>query len=540
MPLTIQQFKQEYPEYRNVPDNVLVNTLHRKFYSEVPYNEFTAKIGYVAETMAPEDINIRQDPDRYKTGTNLLTQKPTITDTVSGEIKEIGLPDEQPIQQMSVFGQRIPIDPSMMTEAGPIPDISLEKRFPMPPDTPTRRPQPLGAEDLLKERIRKSATDADRLNAARELSVLRAKMREGVKSVSPEDVRPELVGEGEYISTGRPIPHEKITAYAPYLTIAALKGVLDPILPALKATGMNTDEVLDTAIEYWKKMAGDVTFPDVGFGRDKKGDLVFQKRQGSIKNIAGETAGLGGFVLGPLKTAGTAAGAVVQKFGQGARPFFQHILRGMITGALVGKGEKEETLHNMALFGVIEPMAYGIGKTTDLIKEMRKTKAWIKSGPKERGLMIQSLEETLAKNPNITEGEILKRWNNPLWRKQALERRIKPPEEPPTAAEGGAPVVSPEPPPSKPPAPEAAAAPIETGETIAKDLGVRYLGAKPPGSSIETTTINPETLKGIKIETQIRIAENNEIVRAEIDASEAYLNAQSRKELYQKILDCIR
>jgi hypothetical protein len=48
---------------------------------------------------------------------------------------------------------------------------------------------------------------------------------------------------------------------------------------------------------------------------------------------------------------------------------------------------------------------------------------WRSLNVKERGLAVQTLDETIAKNPEMTEGEILRQWDNPEWRKQAFERR---------------------------------------------------------------------------------------------------------------------
>ena len=56
-----------------------------------------------------------------------------------------------------------------------------------------------------------------------------------------------------------------------------------------------------------------------------------------------------------------------------------------------------------------------------------KAPNWIRRlSNKDRGLALQSLEETIAKNPNMSEAEVLRTWNNPTWREQALAKRIKP------------------------------------------------------------------------------------------------------------------
>ncbi len=51
------------------------------------------------------------------------------------------------------------------------------------------------------------------------------------------------------------------------------------------------------------------------------------------------------------------------------------------------------------------------------------TALWRQIGSKERALVVQSLEETIKRNPDMTEGEILKRWNNPTFYEEAMTRR---------------------------------------------------------------------------------------------------------------------
>lgn len=43
---TLQDIRAKYPQYENVPDDVLADRLHAKFYSDMPKGKFNAKIGY--------------------------------------------------------------------------------------------------------------------------------------------------------------------------------------------------------------------------------------------------------------------------------------------------------------------------------------------------------------------------------------------------------------------------------------------------------------------------------------------------------------
>lgn len=42
----LQEIRQQYPEYQDVPDAVLAEKLHAKFYSDMPYKDYLNKIGY--------------------------------------------------------------------------------------------------------------------------------------------------------------------------------------------------------------------------------------------------------------------------------------------------------------------------------------------------------------------------------------------------------------------------------------------------------------------------------------------------------------
>jgi len=43
---TLSEIRQQYPQYQDVPDVQLAKALHSKFYSDIPYAEFTKKLGF--------------------------------------------------------------------------------------------------------------------------------------------------------------------------------------------------------------------------------------------------------------------------------------------------------------------------------------------------------------------------------------------------------------------------------------------------------------------------------------------------------------
>ena len=217
----------------------------------------------------------------------------------------------------------------------------------------------------------------------------------------------------------------EILSLVPFTTLSALYGVTKPLLAPLEGTFADSNKLLKNAIEYWReKSTKGPDIPNFGVGFDEKGSIEFQSREPiSSREMLGATAEGLGFIGGPVSVAGKAAGLVVPKIASKARPLYQHILKGMITGGLVGEGKEEETLENMALFGVFEPVAFAIGKISEVPRIIKESTPWRSMTIKERGLTLKSLDDMIQAG-EFSEAEILRRWNNPTWRKDALERRM--------------------------------------------------------------------------------------------------------------------
>lgn len=49
---TISEIRQQYPQYQDMSDDQLADALHRKFYADMPRDQFNAKIGYAAQAPA--------------------------------------------------------------------------------------------------------------------------------------------------------------------------------------------------------------------------------------------------------------------------------------------------------------------------------------------------------------------------------------------------------------------------------------------------------------------------------------------------------
>ena len=58
MAITIQEVRQKYPEYKDLSDKQLADSLHQKFYSDIPLNNFYNQIGLsTSQTAQPEDLS---------------------------------------------------------------------------------------------------------------------------------------------------------------------------------------------------------------------------------------------------------------------------------------------------------------------------------------------------------------------------------------------------------------------------------------------------------------------------------------------------
>jgi len=260
---------------------------------------------------------------------------------------------------------------------------------------------------------------------------------------------PELENEDrpveETASSGFSDRAKSVLANIPYSALKAVQGVTKPLLAPLEGTNFDSNKLLAESVDWWRnKAAPGPGIPNFGVGLDKEGSLEFQKRPSiPIRDIAGETAGAAGFVAGPLGVASRAAGLVTAKLASKARPFYQSIAKGMITGGLVGEGKKTQTLESMALFGVFEPLAYGLGKVSRVPQAIKASAVWRKLSVKEKGSVIQTLDQSVqqsAKHVELLkrngaqpylvdsyiksiENKLLKDFSNPTWREEALSRR---------------------------------------------------------------------------------------------------------------------
>ena len=64
--MDINTIREKYPQYSDLSDEALVNGLHKKYYSDIPVNEFYGKVGFKSETAEPKGTVTLEQPNLYK------------------------------------------------------------------------------------------------------------------------------------------------------------------------------------------------------------------------------------------------------------------------------------------------------------------------------------------------------------------------------------------------------------------------------------------------------------------------------------------
>ena len=434
--MSLADYRAKFPQYNDIPDAQLVEGLYKKYGEALRPEEFAAKLGY-DPSKQPPDFGVLGETNaeaNIKLQNHIENERKAGYD-LAGYIKKYGIPDQSKGQHLTdefKLPHHITFSTDSKYSNNETPGgvwKQIEGKWHYAPSDYVLSQHP--AEELLnyfKTREPDSVLDLPISAKGAEVGNL---SRFGPQPLIEQPTKGFVKG---------------AAASVPYLAINALKGALEPVLEPLKSLGFDTKKVLDTAIEYYNKQIPEgANIPNVGVGvkggdtgnvwKDLKNIEVQKRPSVPLKEIAGATAQGLGFVALPVKAASTAAGAVTAKLEPYARPFFRSVARGMITGALLGEGEKDKTLETAALFGIFE----GLPHLTEIPKLVQDSTWYRQRTIKERGLVIQSLDDAIAANPDMTEGQLLRKYNNPEWRKQALAKRMEPLKQEVPVEQGGKP-----------------------------------------------------------------------------------------------------
>jgi hypothetical protein len=89
---SLQEIRQQYPQYQDMPDDVLADKLHQKFYSDMPRDEFNAKVGLVAQPPQAAQSKIGVGEDIARSALTGLGEGATQTVGLLGDVQ--GLADQ--------------------------------------------------------------------------------------------------------------------------------------------------------------------------------------------------------------------------------------------------------------------------------------------------------------------------------------------------------------------------------------------------------------------------------------------------------------
>ncbi|MDY7001058.1 MAG: hypothetical protein SVS15_04660, partial [Thermodesulfobacteriota bacterium] len=249
-----------------------------------------------------------------------------------------------------------------------------------------------------------------------------------------------LAGDAErgWASEGEVTPEQKIAldkikeyaALGMHLGTEVVAGLVQPWLAPLQGTGFDTNAELAKWSKYFKEHAGEAQayYPDIVLrketepGKDVPGrldipftDLNIGVEKRPVMDLAGETARGLGFVAGPVRVAGKAAGLVTEAALPAATPgIAKAVARGAGTGALLGEGDPEKTAETAITFALFDLFGHVLPKAGKAVKsvpeKISKSNWWRELTIKERGLVVQEIGQQIQgmREAGKTDGEILR------------------------------------------------------------------------------------------------------------------------------------
>jgi hypothetical protein len=84
--LSLQQFRQQYPQYNDLPDEKLVPAMHQRFYPDMPYDKFTDQIGH----STPRGVGDAALGAAETVGSGITNILPSVINAVSDLVHRIG------------------------------------------------------------------------------------------------------------------------------------------------------------------------------------------------------------------------------------------------------------------------------------------------------------------------------------------------------------------------------------------------------------------------------------------------------------------
>jgi hypothetical protein len=153
---TLSEIRQQYPQYKDMPDADLAGALHSKFYSDIPRADFDKQIGFSGK-VSISDVGAQAWQDVKKFGTNLVGSLKTLPQRAGENAVQYGQTGEyDPAPMMEAAGLATPVNPAVRMGDRAIPGVARAVRGDKPVHT---APQLVAEADKNYSRARTSGVE---------------------------------------------------------------------------------------------------------------------------------------------------------------------------------------------------------------------------------------------------------------------------------------------------------------------------------------------------------------------------------------------
>ena len=111
--MQLSEFRQKYPQYNDLNDEVLTNKLHKKYYPDISYDDFSAQIGYapVVENAGGDKLAANELTQAFTPPIELIN--PTFKQNANNLQSAINNPPKLPEQEtIEILGESLPVNES--------------------------------------------------------------------------------------------------------------------------------------------------------------------------------------------------------------------------------------------------------------------------------------------------------------------------------------------------------------------------------------------------------------------------------------------
>ena len=196
--------------------------------------------------------------------------------------------------------------------------------------------------------------------------------------------------------------------------------------------GPSPDEIsnlLSEAVDFWKSKIPDQEVPGLAVAWSDEpvpgelahiGKLRLFKRDVQARERTEAAGRFAGFAA-PASAAIKAAAPVEAALEPFAREGFRKVASRMVAGSFLGEGEAEKSAEMAAAFGLFEAVPVLARVVRDKYQRAKLMREWRAMPDELKVPVAQNLEETLRKNPHLSEADAVRMSSN--YMREAVERR---------------------------------------------------------------------------------------------------------------------